>query len=428
MILFANLANELYAVLFVAAVLGVCILFCWVMLRPSLHPKQKGLATERYRWLRLCLMALVLGPLMSCSIEIFVLILVEAPFRQFVYFVPIMTIAGMIRRGLRMRPDHPGLPAQSREGPARRGKVISAGSIPWNDAGHRGGPLAPSRRGGGGGGGGKTCRRVTHVPYRYAKRSLLVEIAPLPEPQPCRTSPSQSAETIAQFDRYVIPNYRRYPVCLVRGEGSWMWDPEGKRYLDLFPGWGCSLLGHCPPRVVEAIREQVGPLIHVTTRGTWSRVGSPRPSRSGVSAARLLLQQRGGSERGGHQAGPRTRQPRAGTKSSDGDELPRPDVRRHVGHSPVEDHAGYDPMVPGFVYVPFDDVDAVQGGDRRDGRDPGRADPGGRRGEYPPTATCPRCVRSATNTTAADVRRGADRLGRTGTGSGISTRGLSRTS
>src|SRR5262245_45602863 len=39
-----------------------------------------------------------------------------------------------------------------------------------------------------------------------------------------------SAETIAQFEKYVIPNYRRYPVCLVRGEGSWVWDAEGNRY------------------------------------------------------------------------------------------------------------------------------------------------------------------------------------------------------
>ena len=82
----------------------------------------------------------------------------------------------------------------------------------------------------------------------------------------------QSAETsteatIAQFDRYVIGNYRRYPVCLVRGEGSWIWDAEGNRYLDLFPGWGCNLLGHCPPRVVEAVRDQVGQLIHVPN--TW---------------------------------------------------------------------------------------------------------------------------------------------------------------
>ncbi len=76
-----------------------------------------------------------------------------------------------------------------------------------------------------------------------------------------------TAETIAQFDRYVIGNYRRYPVCLVRGEGSWIWDAEGKKYLDFFPGWGCNMIGHCPPKVVEAVREQVGMLIHVPN--TW---------------------------------------------------------------------------------------------------------------------------------------------------------------
>ena len=78
---------------------------------------------------------------------------------------------------------------------------------------------------------------------------------------------SGTASTIAQFDRYVIPNYRRFPVCLVRGEGSWVWDAEGHRYLDFFPGWGCNLLGHCPERVVAAVREQVGRLIHVPN--TW---------------------------------------------------------------------------------------------------------------------------------------------------------------
>src|SRR3982750_1194889 len=76
-----------------------------------------------------------------------------------------------------------------------------------------------------------------------------------------------SQDTIALFDRYVIGNYRRYPVCLVRGEGSHVWDAEGTRYLDFFPGWGCNLIGHCPPRVVEAVREQVATLIHVPN--TW---------------------------------------------------------------------------------------------------------------------------------------------------------------
>jgi predicted acetylornithine/succinylornithine family transaminase len=76
-----------------------------------------------------------------------------------------------------------------------------------------------------------------------------------------------SNQIVGLFQRFVIPNYTRYPVCLVRGEGSYVWDAEGNRYLDLFPGWGCDLLGHCPPRVVEAVRDQVGKLIHVPN--TW---------------------------------------------------------------------------------------------------------------------------------------------------------------
>jgi len=76
-----------------------------------------------------------------------------------------------------------------------------------------------------------------------------------------------SQDIIDLFQKYVIGNYTRYPVCLVRGEGSRVWDAEGQRYLDLFPGWGCDILGHCPPRVVEAVREQVGELIHVPN--TW---------------------------------------------------------------------------------------------------------------------------------------------------------------
>src|SRR5262249_26117907 len=76
-----------------------------------------------------------------------------------------------------------------------------------------------------------------------------------------------SQQTIDLFKQYVIGNYTRYPVCLVRGEGSHVWDAEGNRYLDFFPGWGCDLIGHCPPRVVAAVREQVGKLIHVPN--TW---------------------------------------------------------------------------------------------------------------------------------------------------------------
>ena len=84
------------------------------------------------------------------------------------------------------------------------------------------------------------------------------------------------------FDRYVVPNYRRFPVCLVRGQGSRVWDTEGAEYLDLFPGWGCNLLGHCPEPIVRAVQEQVARLIHVPNtwyteaQGEWARALSER--------------------------------------------------------------------------------------------------------------------------------------------------------
>lgn len=87
-----------------------------------------------------------------------------------------------------------------------------------------------------------------------------------------------SQDTIQLFEKYVIPNYRRYPVNLVRGEGSLVWDSEGEEYLDFFPGWGCNLLGHCPPRIVEAVQQQVASLIHapntwhIHLQGLWAKM------------------------------------------------------------------------------------------------------------------------------------------------------------
>lgn len=71
------------------------------------------------------------------------------------------------------------------------------------------------------------------------------------------------SETVERYQKYVIPNYTRYPVCLIKGAGSRVWDDSGKPYLDYFPGWGCALLGHCPPLVVDAVQQQVAKLIHV---------------------------------------------------------------------------------------------------------------------------------------------------------------------
>jgi acetylornithine/N-succinyldiaminopimelate aminotransferase len=63
---------------------------------------------------------------------------------------------------------------------------------------------------------------------------------------------------------YVVPSYARSPVEFVRGEGAYLWDDEGREYLDFLCGISVTNVGHCHPRVVAAVREQAGRLMHVS--------------------------------------------------------------------------------------------------------------------------------------------------------------------
>ena len=71
-------------------------------------------------------------------------------------------------------------------------------------------------------------------------------------------------ETIERERAALMRNYGRYPVEFVRGEGAWLYDPEGRGYLDLMSGISMMNAGHCHPDVVTAIREQAGVLINTS--------------------------------------------------------------------------------------------------------------------------------------------------------------------
>ena len=71
-------------------------------------------------------------------------------------------------------------------------------------------------------------------------------------------------EIIKNYNEFVIPSYRKQNVIFVKGKGSYIWDIDGKRYIDFFPGWAVSGLGHCHDRVVENIKKQVEILIHLS--------------------------------------------------------------------------------------------------------------------------------------------------------------------
>jgi acetylornithine/N-succinyldiaminopimelate aminotransferase len=73
-----------------------------------------------------------------------------------------------------------------------------------------------------------------------------------------------STSTRELFDRHVIPTYGRFELQLARGRGCEVWDEAGKRYLDFGAGIAVTSVGHCHPRVVRAMQEQIGQLVHTS--------------------------------------------------------------------------------------------------------------------------------------------------------------------
>lgn len=176
------------------------------------------------------------------------------------------------------------------------------------------------------------------------------------------TSGLSSAETVELFKKYVIPNYHRYPVNLVRGEGSYIWDSEGNRYLDFFPGWGCNLLGHCPPALVEAVQEQAATLIHVPNtwhtevQGRWAQMLSERSfggmaffCNSGAEANEAAIKL----------ARLHTPKERYKIITFEGGFHGRT-LAAVTATAQPKYHEGLGPLVAGFQYAPFGDLEAVR--------------------------------------------------------------------
>ena len=171
-----------------------------------------------------------------------------------------------------------------------------------------------------------------------------------------------SADTQSLFDQYVVPNYGRYPINLVRGAGSEIWDSEGQRYIDFFPGWGCNLLGHCPPRVVEAVQKQVAELIHVPntclmdSQGKWAEMLSVRSfdamaffCNSGTEANEAAIKL----------AKLHTSPERYKIISSTGGFHGRT-IGSMTATAQPKYHEGLGPLMAGFEYAPFGDLEATR--------------------------------------------------------------------
>jgi len=73
----------------------------------------------------------------------------------------------------------------------------------------------------------------------------------------------KAQEIFDSYKDYIMPTYTKVPLIFVKGKGSYLWDVHGKKYLDFFPGWGVGNLGHCHPKVMSAVRDQVSKLIFI---------------------------------------------------------------------------------------------------------------------------------------------------------------------
>jgi acetylornithine/N-succinyldiaminopimelate aminotransferase len=179
-------------------------------------------------------------------------------------------------------------------------------------------------------------------------------------------------DTRQLFAQYVVPNYGRYDVVLVRGEGPRVWDENGKSYLDFGAGIAVSTLGHKHPRLLEALSTQAAQLIHTSNlyytrpQGELARrlvnlVGLPGKvffSNSGAEANEALIKvaRKFGNECTGPGA----------------DEAPRHEIitfhrsfhgRTMAGISATAQEkvkVGFAPLLSGFRHVPYNDLDAVR--------------------------------------------------------------------
>lgn len=162
----------------------------------------------------------------------------------------------------------------------------------------------------------------------------------------------------------LMPTYARLPVTFVRGEGAWLWDTDGRRYFDAISGIAVCGLGHAHPSVAAAICDQAKRLIHTSNLyriGAQQSLGEQLTQLSGMDRAFFC---------------------NSGAEANEAAiKLARLNAHQHGVEDPVilvmessfhgrtlatltatgnrKAQAGFEPLVQGFVRVPYDDLDAL---------------------------------------------------------------------
>ncbi|HEY0665025.1 MAG TPA: aspartate aminotransferase family protein [Gallionella sp.] len=164
---------------------------------------------------------------------------------------------------------------------------------------------------------------------------------------------------------HVMNTYARLPVTFERGEGAWLWDTEGKRYLDALSGIAVNTLGHAHPRFTAALSGQIGKMIHCSNVYQVAGQESLADKLCALSGMQEVFFSNSGCEANeaaiklarmyGHGKGVEMPNIIVMEKSFHGRTLA---TLSATGNRKVQ--AGFEPLVKGFVRVPYNDLAAIE--------------------------------------------------------------------
>ena len=164
---------------------------------------------------------------------------------------------------------------------------------------------------------------------------------------------------------HVMNTYSRLPVAFVRGEGAWLWDESGKKYLDALAGIAVSTLGHAHPKLLKALGEQIESLIHTSNLyriGNQEKLADKLAAISGMQNAFFCNSGCEANEAAikiarlhGHKNGIESPAIIVMDQAFHGRTLA---TLSATGNRKVQ--AGFDPLVSGFVRVPYNDLETVR--------------------------------------------------------------------
>ena len=166
-------------------------------------------------------------------------------------------------------------------------------------------------------------------------------------------------------DSYLMHTYGRLPVAMARGEGAWLWDTDGNKYLDAMTGIAVCSLGHAHPTVSQAICDQAGTLMHTSN---WYQI--PRQEALAERLCKLAGMDAVFFSNSGAEANEAAIKLARLFGHNKGIDLPSIVVTEHSFHGRTmatltatgsrKVQAGFEPLVQGFNRVPYNDLEAVR--------------------------------------------------------------------